>query len=91
MKADLSLPQLTAAMSRFLHRYHVVIFVLTVVGGLALANFMLNQAINKEAQTRAYNDVIFLNGLFAVLLLLWRLVLIAMEKYRMWRQQIFIH
>ena len=55
------------------------------------AQSMLNQAINKEAQTRAYNDVIFLNGLFAVLLLLWRLVLIAMEKYRMWRQQIFIH
>ena len=48
MKADLSLPQLTAAMSRFLHRYHVVIFVLTVVGGLALANFMLNQAINEK-------------------------------------------
>lgn len=48
MKADLSLPQLTAALSRFLHRYHVILFVLTAVGGLALANFMLNQAINEK-------------------------------------------
>ena len=48
MKADLSLSQLTAALSRFLHRYHVILFVLTAVGGLALANFMLNQAINEK-------------------------------------------
>lgn len=51
------------------------------------AQRMMSQAMNKEAQIRAYNDVIFLNGLFAVLLLLWRLSLIAMEKYRMWRKQ----
>ncbi len=48
MKSDLSLPQLTSSLSRFLHRYHVVLFVLTVVGGLALANFMINQAINEK-------------------------------------------
>lgn len=51
------------------------------------AQRMMSQAMNKEAQIRAYNDVIFLNGLFAVLLLLWRLSLIAMEKYRIWRKQ----
>lgn len=48
MKADLSLPRLSSALSRFMHRYHVIIFVLTVVGGLAFANFMINQAINEK-------------------------------------------
>ena len=48
MKTDLSLHQLTVAISRFLHRYHVVLFVLTVIGGLAAANFMINQAINEK-------------------------------------------
>lgn len=43
----------------------------------------LNQTITKESQVRAYNDVIFLNGLFAVVLLLWRLSLLAFEKYRL--------
>lgn len=31
----------------------------------------LNQVITREAQVRAYNDVITLNGIFAILLLLW--------------------
>lgn len=40
----------------------------------------LNQSIQQEAQVRAYNDVIFLNGLFAVLLLIWRLSLMLIDK-----------
>lgn len=31
----------------------------------------LNQSVSREAQVRAYNDVITLNGLFAIILLLW--------------------
>lgn len=46
----------------------------------------LNQNVNKEAQVRAYNDVIFLNGLFAVSLLLWRFSLQVLDRYRMRRQ-----
>lgn len=42
----------------------------------------LSQSITQESQVRAYSDVIFLNGLFAVLLLVWRLSLMALEKYR---------
>lgn len=47
----------------------------------------LQQSIQKEAQVRAYNDVIFLNGLFGVLLLLWRIILVLMEKYKNYKQK----
>ena len=43
----------------------------------------LNQTITREAQVRAYNDVIFLNGIFAVLLLLWGLLLMGKNKYQL--------
>lgn len=46
----------------------------------------LNQSIGREAQVRAYNDVIFLNGIFAVLLLFWGLFVIAINKYKTRRQ-----
>ena len=46
----------------------------------------LNQSIAREAQVRAYNDVIFLNGIFAVLLLFWGLFVIAINKYKTRRQ-----
>ncbi len=41
MNTSLSLDQITLAVSRFLHRYHVMIFILTVIGGLAVATFIL--------------------------------------------------
>lgn len=47
----------------------------------------LNQTITREAQVRAYNDVIFLNGIFAVLLLLWGLLLMGKNKYQLRQQQ----
>ncbi len=46
MQLSLSLPQIKTNILRFLHRYHILLFVLTVVGGLSLATFMINQAIN---------------------------------------------
>ena len=49
MKTDISTQQLGKALSHFLHRYHVILFVLSVIGGLALATFMINQSINERA------------------------------------------
>ena len=41
----------------------------------------LNQVVTREAQVRAYNDVIALNGIFAIALLLWGGFNIARSKY----------
>ena len=48
----------------------------------------LNQNILKEAQVRAYNDVIFLNQIFAILLLFWGLFVISLNQYRSYKQQL---
>ena len=48
----------------------------------------LSQAVIKEAQVRAYNDVIFLNQLFAVVLLFWGLFVIGMNQYRSFKQRL---
>lgn len=50
MKSDLSLQQINRSLARFLHRYHVLIFTIFVLGGLAVATFMLYRATT-EAQT----------------------------------------
>ncbi|SPL68994.1 MFS transporter [Acinetobacter stercoris] len=47
----------------------------------------LNQVVTREAQVRAYNDVIALNGIFAVLLLIWGSFNIARSKYQLRKQQ----
>jgi deoxyribodipyrimidine photolyase-like uncharacterized protein len=41
----------------------------------------LNQQLNTQAQVNAYNDVIMLNAIFAVILLCWGLFIIAINKY----------
>lgn len=41
----------------------------------------LNKVVTREAQVRAYNDVIVLNGIFAVVLLLWGLFKYVRNKY----------
>ena len=46
----------------------------------------LNQVVTREAQVRAYNDVISFNGVVAMLLLLWGTILIARNQYQL-RQQ----
>lgn len=45
-QSSLSLTQVKSSLLQFLHRYHVLLFVLTVIGGLSLATFMINQVIN---------------------------------------------
>ncbi|ENW81988.1 hypothetical protein F909_01677 [Acinetobacter sp. ANC 3929] len=42
----------------------------------------LNKVVTREAQVRAYNDVIVLNGIFAVVLLLWGLFKYVRDKYK---------
>jgi len=51
----------------------------------SLALKKLNQDINQESQVRAFNDVIALNGLFALFLLLWGSSNIAWSKYQLYR------
>ena len=47
----------------------------------------LNQVITREAQVRAYNDVIAMNGLFAICLFFWGMLNIAWAKYQLRKQQ----
>ena len=47
MKFDLS--EVTRVISRFLHRFHVTLFVVLVVGGLSVATLLLNKAITAQA------------------------------------------
>lgn len=56
MQQSLNLSQIQKSASQLLHRYHIIIFVLTVIGGLSLATFMINQAINSAAATAQTTD-----------------------------------
>ncbi|MEB3768004.1 MFS transporter [Acinetobacter sp. MD2] len=46
------------------------------------ARATLAQVSTREAQVRAYNDVIYLNGIFALILLIWGLSNIAWTRYQ---------
>lgn len=50
MKNDIDIAQLLKGFSQFLHRYHVLLFTLLVLGGLALATFLLYETMI-DAQT----------------------------------------
>jgi hypothetical protein len=43
--------------------------------------------VTREAQVRAYNDVIALNGIFAILLLIWSSFNITWTRYQLKKQQ----
>lgn len=45
MATEVSTTQLLSGYSRFFHRYHFVLFVVTALGGLAIIVFMLNQTL----------------------------------------------
>ena len=47
----------------------------------------LNQVVTREAQVRAYNDVIAMNGIFAIVLFMWSMFNILHTKYQLRRQQ----
>lgn len=50
---ELSLTGLKTSLSTFFHRYHVVLFVVVAVGGLAVVIFMLNNTIIAASETPA--------------------------------------
>lgn len=43
MKVDVSIQQMIRSFSHIMHRYHVIIFTVSVLGGLAVATFLLYQ------------------------------------------------
>ncbi|MDM1762820.1 MULTISPECIES: MFS transporter [unclassified Acinetobacter] len=47
----------------------------------------LHQGVTKEAQVRAYNDVIAMNGIFAIILFIWSMLNIFWAKYQIRKQQ----
>ena len=51
----------------------------------------LNQVVTREAQVRAYNDVIALNGIFAIVLFLWGIFNMLWNKYQLKKQQQMIN
>ena len=51
MKSDVSLQQITREISHFLHRYHVLIFTVFVLGGLSIATFLLYQVTTSKSST----------------------------------------
>jgi hypothetical protein len=50
MNSDLSLAALGRASSKFLHRYHIILFVVIAFGGLAVITFLLNATISKASE-----------------------------------------
>lgn len=48
---DIDLGSIGPKLSRFLYRFHVVLFVVIVIGGMAIVMFLLNQSIIKATDT----------------------------------------
>lgn len=53
MNIELNPSALGQSLSRFLHRFHVVVFVVTVIGGLAVATYLLMLAMNPPESDEA--------------------------------------
>ncbi len=51
MAVEVSTSQLLRGYSRFFYRYHVVLFVVAALGGLAIVVFLLNQIIQLSTDT----------------------------------------
>lgn len=56
MKNSFSLTGLASTITRFLHRFHVILFVLVTMGSLAVATLFLNELISRPA-TNSNNSV----------------------------------
>lgn len=51
MKSDLSAQQLLHSYSHFMHRYHVVIFTIIIIGGLSVATYLMYQVTAPPSAT----------------------------------------
>ncbi len=56
MATEVSTAQLLRGYSRFFHRYHFVLFVVTALGGLAIIVFLLNQTLQTSTATPLTTD-----------------------------------
>lgn len=48
---SLDIHDITRAISKLLYRFHIVIFVTVVIGGMAFVMFLLNQTITRATDT----------------------------------------
>lgn len=51
---NISLATIKQSLARFIGRYHIIIFCIFVVGGLAVIVFMLNTVIGRSGDMTAY-------------------------------------
>lgn len=51
---DISLLSLKQSLTRFLHRYHVVLFVIVALGSLSVSILLLNTIITKSGDSNGY-------------------------------------
>jgi len=56
MDINLSLQSVKKLIVAFLHRFHVVIFVIVVLGGLAVVIFLLNNIVALSDQSNGYTS-----------------------------------
>lgn len=54
MNLNLSLDSIKKMFSTFLHRFHVIIFVVIVLGGVAISIFILNNIVILSTDTSEY-------------------------------------
>lgn len=59
MKSSINLGQIGTYISRFFHRFHVIVFVLTIAGSLSVATFMLNQTLSAETAPDSQSTATF--------------------------------
>lgn len=53
---DISLQSIKAPVVAFLHRFHVVLFVVVTIGGLAVAILLLNTIIASSSESNGYTS-----------------------------------
>lgn len=51
MKTDISLQGIGDGISKFLHRFHIVLFTVFIVGSMAAMIFTVNQTISRSTDT----------------------------------------
>lgn len=56
MKSSPSVDQLPKQLLKLINRYHLVIFVTTVIGGMIVVMFMLNNTIQSSTDTTLITD-----------------------------------
>lgn len=62
MKSSVSLDQLPKKFMKFANRYHLVIFVVTVIGGMIIVMFMLNNTIRSSTDGELINSPVSNSG-----------------------------